>query len=47
MLDGDKRKAMANQLTTVSRLRMRSRMGQLSPADMNAVAAAIRVQLAL
>ena len=46
-LNGEKRKAMADQLTTVSKLRLRSRMGQLSAADLAAVERAVRLQLAL
>ena len=40
-------KAMADQLTTVSKLRLINRVGRLSPADMANVETAIRVQLGL
>ncbi|MGH6944528.1 MAG: type II toxin-antitoxin system PemK/MazF family toxin [Geminicoccaceae bacterium] len=46
-LQGQRRKAMADQLTTVSRLRLRQRLGTLMPPDMTAVEHAIRVQLSL
>ena len=44
---GKKHKAMADQLTTVSKARVRNRAGRLSKSDMEAVERAIRVQLAL
>jgi mRNA interferase MazF len=47
MLNGKQNKAMANQLTTVSKLRLRNMAGQLSRADMEKVEHAIKVQLAL
>lgn len=40
-------KAMADQLTTVSKLRLQNRVGRLSKIDMNAVGHAIKVQLEL
>ena len=40
-------KAMADQLTTVSKLRLRSRVGRLSPPDVEAVERALLVQLDL
>jgi mRNA interferase MazF len=46
-LRGTQRKAMADQLTTASKLRLRERLGRLTPADMDAVARAICVQLEL
>lgn len=46
-LAGEQRKAMADQLGTASKLRLRERMGQLSEADLNAVERAVRVQLGL
>jgi mRNA interferase MazF len=42
-----KRKAMADQLTTASKLRLRQRIGVLDPSDMAAVEQALRTQLAL
>jgi mRNA interferase MazF len=47
MLDGQRRKAMADQITTASKLRLRGRIGRLDPVDMAAVDRAIRTQLAL
>ena len=38
-------KAMADQIATVSKMRLQRRLGSLSPADMTAVERAIRVQL--
>lgn len=46
-LNGEPRKAMANQLTTISKLRLRGMIGKLDASDMLAVDRAIRVQLAL
>ena len=47
MLDGQRRQAMADQIATVSKLRLRGRIGGIASADMNAVHRAIRIQLAL
>src|SRR5205085_12378586 len=44
---GKKHKAMADQLTTVSKARLRNRVGRLSAADMQAVEQAVKVQLGL
>ncbi|HVS39845.1 MAG TPA: type II toxin-antitoxin system PemK/MazF family toxin [Gemmataceae bacterium] len=44
---GKKHKAMADQLTTVSKARLRNRVGRLSRTDMQAVEQAIKVQLEL
>ena len=46
-LNGDPRKAMADQLTTASKRRLSDRIGELSSEDMSKVEAAIRVQLQL
>jgi len=46
-LHGAQRKAMADQLTTASKLRLRERLGRLTHGDMEAVARAICVQLEL
>ena len=46
-LGGRQSKAMADQLTTVSRLRLLDRAGALSPQDMENVERAVRVQLGL
>ncbi|MFI4973469.1 MAG: type II toxin-antitoxin system PemK/MazF family toxin [Caulobacterales bacterium] len=44
---GERRKAMADQIATASKQRLRSRMDQLSSADLAAVERAVRVQLGL
>lgn len=44
-LNGERRKAMADQLSTISKLRLRDGLGRLSREDMGAVEKAIRVQL--
>lgn len=46
-LKGKANKAMADQLTTVSKLRLINRMGRLSGTDMRKVERAINVQLGL
>ena len=46
-LNNEQRKAMADQLATISKLRLRDRLGRLSREDMEAVARAIRIQLAI
>jgi mRNA interferase MazF len=46
-LNGEVRKAMADQITTVSKLRLSTRMGVLSESDLRLVDGAIRVQLGL
>ena len=40
-------KAMADQLTTASKMRLKSLLGAVSPADLKAVERAIRIQLGL
>lgn len=47
MLNGSQRKAMADQLTTVSKTRFGDLIGQLSDDDLQRVVGAIKVQLAL
>lgn len=47
LVGGEQRKAMADQLTTISKLRLRERIGSLARADIAAVERAICVQLAL
>ena len=42
---GKKHKAMADQLTTVSKVRLQNRVGRLSKAAMRAIEQAIKVQL--
>jgi mRNA interferase MazF len=44
---GKQHKAMADQLTTVSKRRLQNRVGRLSKTDMPAVEQAIKVQLDL
>ena len=44
-LNGESRKAMADQIATVSKQRLRSKEGHLSTEDMRSVEAAILVQL--
>ena len=46
-LKGEQRKAMADQIATVSKQRLKSLMGRLSREDMAAVEKAIQVQLGL
>jgi mRNA interferase MazF len=46
-LGGEQRKAMADQLSTISKERLRDRVGRLSPDDMMAVERAICLQLGL
>lgn len=47
MLNREQRKAMADQLSTISKLRLRDRIGRLSHEDMAAVERAICLQLGL
>ena len=46
-LNNEQRKAMADQLATISKLRLRDRLGRLDREDMEAVARAICIQLAI
>jgi len=46
-LEGEQRKAMADQIATVSKKRLQRLAGRLSSSDMTAVDRAIRVQLDL
>ena len=46
-INGEPRKAMADQIATVSKLRLKSKLGTLTDGDMRAVEHAIRVQLGL
>lgn len=46
-LRGERRKAMADQLTTASRARLVGYLGRLSPTDMEQVGRAILLQLGL
>jgi mRNA interferase MazF len=47
MLEEQRRKAMADQIATASKLRLRGRIGRLDPVDVAALDRAIRIQLAL
>ena len=47
MLNGEARKAMADQIATVSKLRLGARIGVLSESDLRLADGAIRVQLGL
>jgi len=46
-LNGEPRKAMADQLTTSSKKRLRSKLGELSVSDVAAVESAILLQLGI
>jgi mRNA interferase MazF len=46
-LNGEPRKAMADQLTTASKQRFRSRLGQISSQDMERIENAILQQLGM
>lgn len=46
-LDGERRKAMADQLTTVSKTRLQQTLGRLSQDDVTSIERAIKVQLGL
>lgn len=46
-VNGEPRKAMADQLTTVSKERLRSRLGAVSSSDMASVERAILLHLAI
>ncbi len=46
-LNGEPRKAMADQLTTASKKRIRSKLGELSFSDVAGVEAAILLQLGI
>lgn len=46
-LRGERRKAMADQLTTVSKQRLGNRLGTIASEDMARVEAAVAIQLAL
>lgn len=46
-LNGEKRKAMADQLTTVSKQRLGGKLGAVGRADMERIESAVLLQLAL
>ena len=47
MVNGEKNKAMADQLTTVSKVRVINLEGRLSKTDMRKVEKAVKIQLGL
>ncbi len=47
ILNGEQRKALADQLTTVSKLRLLNRAGKLSDEDVKNVEQAVKIQLGL
>lgn len=47
LVAGNESKAMADQIMTADKVRLKSKIGELSKADMLAVEHALRVQLAL
>ena len=46
-LNGEPRKAMADQITTASKRRLHRRLGKLGPGDLDAIGRAVRLHLAL
>lgn len=46
-IDGKQHKAMADQISTVSKIRLHRQMGRLSPADLRDLERVVRVQLDL
>jgi mRNA interferase MazF len=46
-LNGEQRKAMADQIATVSKLRLNDMIGRIAPSDLAEIGRAIRVQLGL
>jgi len=46
-LNGERRKALADQITTASKRRLQRRLGVLGPQDLEAVGRVVRIQLAL
>ena len=47
LLNGERRKAMADQISTVSTRRLQRRLGALGKEDLDAVLRAVRLQLSL
>lgn len=47
VLNGEMRKAMADQITTVSKIRLGAKLGALSGSDLRLVDGAMRIQLGL
>jgi len=46
-LNGNRRKVMADQITTASKRRLQRRMGALSPDDIDALVRDVRIQLGI
>jgi mRNA interferase MazF len=46
-IDGKRSKAMADQLTTVSKLRLKNKFGRVSESDLKSVERVVKVQLGL
>lgn len=46
-LNGERRKAMADQIATASKLRLRDRIGRIATSDMESVERVVRLQLGL
>lgn len=46
-LNGERRKAMADQLTTVSKTRLQQILGRVSASDLSCIEQAVKVQLGL
>jgi mRNA interferase MazF len=46
-LNGEQRKAMADQITTASKQRLKNKLGNVSSADVTAVEGAVLLQLAI
>lgn len=46
-INGKQAKVMASQLTTVSKLRVRNKLGELAPKDMQKVEQVVKLQLGL
>ena len=47
LLNGEERKAMADQITTASKLRLRTRLGKISTEDVSRIEAAVLLQLGM
>ncbi len=46
-LNGDEHKALADQITTVSKARLKNQIGMLSNGDMKKIVQAVKIQLGL
>jgi mRNA-degrading endonuclease toxin of MazEF toxin-antitoxin module len=47
LVQGDRRKVMADQIATVTKRRLKEHIGELTPADMRSVEHAIAIQLGI